>query len=95
MTTETPTRPAVPVEAPPAATEPALLLSARQAAQLCGVSAATWHHMIAAGRAPAPVRLSPGCVRWRRTELVAWIEAGCPDRRAWAALQPAKRNGRG
>jgi predicted DNA-binding transcriptional regulator AlpA len=87
--------PADPVEAPPAAPEPALLLPAAQAARLCGVSPATWHRMVAAGRAPAPVRLSPGCVRWRRAELLGWTEAGCPDRRSWEALHATKKNGRG
>jgi predicted DNA-binding transcriptional regulator AlpA len=84
-----------PVQASPAdrAREPALLLTARQAAALCGVSAATWHRMVASGRCPAPVRLSAGCVRWRRGELEDWIAAGCPDRRTWEALQTA-RNGK-
>jgi predicted DNA-binding transcriptional regulator AlpA len=53
--------------------------------------------MVSAGRAPAPLRLSRGCVRWRRAELIAWTEAGCPDRRTWELLGdgPAQRDGRG
>jgi prophage regulatory protein len=73
-------------------TPPALLLAARQAAALCGVSLATWWRMDAAGRCPAPIRLSPGCVRWRRDELESWIQSGCPSRREWEARRNA--NGR-
>jgi predicted DNA-binding transcriptional regulator AlpA len=78
---------------PPAIGEPALV-TAREAARLYGVSAATWHRMVAAGRVPAPVRTSPGCVRWRLEELRAHIAGGCQDRRTWEALRAAQRNGR-
>jgi predicted DNA-binding transcriptional regulator AlpA len=70
-----------------------LLLTARQAAQLCGVSVATWHRMAASGRCPAPLRLSPGCVRWPRETLVEWIRQGAPLRREFEARQAAA-NGR-
>jgi prophage regulatory protein len=71
-----------------------LLLTARQAAALCGVSLATWHRMVSAGRCPAPLRLSPGCVRWRREDLAEWIRLGCPPRREWEALRSAQPSGR-
>jgi predicted DNA-binding transcriptional regulator AlpA len=66
-----------------------LLLSADQAAALCGVSPATWYRMGSAGRCPSPVRLSRGCVRWRAEELRDWIAAGCPSRREWEARRDA------
>jgi hypothetical protein len=50
--------------------------------------------MKAARRLPAHVELSRGCHRWRREELAAWIEAGCPARREWEALRSARRSGR-
>jgi predicted DNA-binding transcriptional regulator AlpA len=84
--------PARPESNPPA--EPALLLPRATAARLCGVSPATWSRWDAAKRIPAPVRLSPGCVRWRRAELAEWTAAGCPDRQTWMAMQAAQRNGR-
>jgi predicted DNA-binding transcriptional regulator AlpA len=72
-----------------------LLLTARQAAALCSISPATWHRWTAAGRTPAPIRPSPGCVRWRTEELREWIQADCPDRRTWQAMhEPAQHNGR-
>jgi predicted DNA-binding transcriptional regulator AlpA len=81
-----------------AATAPEpLLVSARDAARLCGVSPATWARMQAAGRAPAPIRPSPGRVLWRMAELREWTHAGCPARREWEAIRDARtaqRNGR-
>jgi predicted DNA-binding transcriptional regulator AlpA len=34
------------------------------------------------GRLPAPMRLGSR-PRWRREEILAWVRAGCPPRRAW------------
>jgi predicted DNA-binding transcriptional regulator AlpA len=67
----------------PAATAPPvppLLLTRRQSAAMSGVSPATWDRMTAAGRTPAPVRLSGGCVRFRRSDLLRWVALGCPPR---------------
>ena len=77
----------------PSAVE-ALLLTADQAAALCGVSAATWYRMASGGRCPAPVRLSRGCVRWSRETLVEWIRMGCPPLKEFSA-RLAARNGNG
>jgi predicted DNA-binding transcriptional regulator AlpA len=62
-----------------------LLLAAPEAAALCGVSEATGHRMNAAGRCPAPLRLSRGCVRWSRETLVEWIRLGAPTRKEFQA----------
>jgi predicted DNA-binding transcriptional regulator AlpA len=67
-----------------------LLISDRAAAALAGVSRAHWHRLRAAGKVPAPVRLGRK-VLWRRSELVTWIEAGCPDARTWQAMQAQHR----
>jgi predicted DNA-binding transcriptional regulator AlpA len=74
--------------------EPALLLPARQAASLCGVSTATWWRWDASGRIPRPLRLSAGCVRWQRETLALWIQWGCPPRKEFEALQAAKNGKR-
>jgi predicted DNA-binding transcriptional regulator AlpA len=96
--------PADPVEAPrdrpesgrpaslAAAVEP-LLLRAAEAARLYGVSPATWHRWVSAGRVPAPVRIG-ATVRWRSAELAAHIQAGCPPRREWQALEAARQSSR-
>ena len=53
-----------------------LLIDAKEAAWMCGVSLSTWYNLVAAGKTPAPVRL--GCsVKWRKGELMGWIAAGC------------------
>ncbi|HEV3256445.1 MAG TPA: helix-turn-helix domain-containing protein [Gemmataceae bacterium] len=74
---------------------PRLLLTAREAAALCGVSLASWRRHAGAGKVPAPGQLG-GHVLWRYAELVEFIAAGCPDRRAWEALRDhaAQTNGR-
>jgi len=65
-----------------------LLIPDTAAAALAGVSRAHWHRLRAAGRLPPPVRLGRK-VLWRRLEIVAWIDAGCPDSRTWGAIQAA------
>jgi predicted DNA-binding transcriptional regulator AlpA len=57
------------------------LLSTRQAAQLCGLGERTLWRYSRSGIAPRPVKIGngkQGAVRFRRAELLAWIEAGCP-----------------
>jgi predicted DNA-binding transcriptional regulator AlpA len=78
---------------PAVAVEP-LLLAAAEAARLCGVSPASWYRLVSAGRCPAPVRLSRGCVRWRAEELRDWIAAFCPSRREWEVRRAVDASGR-
>jgi prophage regulatory protein len=63
-----------------------LLLTAPQAAAACGKSARTWRTWHATGRIPRPIRIGRS-VFWRPKELHAWIDAGCPDRITWEAMQ--------
>jgi predicted DNA-binding transcriptional regulator AlpA len=72
--------------------EPALL-RARDAARLCGISLASWWRWDAAGRIPRGVKIG-GARLWSRSELLAWIDTGCPDRAEWQARQAAKGDGR-
>jgi predicted DNA-binding transcriptional regulator AlpA len=68
----------------------ALLIDDRACAALAGVSRSTWHVLRAAGRVPPCVRLGAGkrkIVRWKRAEVVAWIDACCPDGSTWQAMQ--------
>jgi predicted DNA-binding transcriptional regulator AlpA len=80
-----PTAPPIPVPA----SEP-LLLTDRQAAALCGCSRASWHRWRAAGKLPPAVRLGRKLL-WRRAEIVAWVDAGCPDAAAWQAIRERNR----
>lgn len=62
----------------------ALLLTAKQAAALCGKSLRTWRTWDSAGWIPQPVRIGRSTL-WRADELRAWVDAGCPRREEWEA----------
>ncbi len=63
-----------------------LLLTAKQAARMCGKSLRTWRTWDSAGRIPRPVRIGRSTL-WRADELRAWVVAGCPQRGEWEARQ--------
>jgi len=67
-----------------------LLLTARRAASLCGVSTRTWQIWNSAGRIPLAVRVGRSNL-WRFDELRAWVEAGCPRRDAWEVIRREPR----
>ena len=69
-----------------------VLVTADQASAMLGVSKAHFYRMHNAGRIPLPVRLG-GAVRWRRAELLAWIDAGMPNRQRWQAMQHLQEEG--
>ena len=63
-----------------------LLISAKQAAEMCGKSLRTWRAWDAAGWIPRPVRIGRSTL-WRLDELRAWVTASCPRRDEWEAQQ--------
>jgi predicted DNA-binding transcriptional regulator AlpA len=63
-----------------------LLLSAGQAAAICGVSRSLWWSMHSSGQIPLPVKLS-GRTLWGRAELERWINARCPSREKWLLIK--------
>jgi prophage regulatory protein len=65
------------------AVEP-LLVPADQAAQLCGISEATWYRLKAADKLPVPVKLG-GRVLWRVEDVKLFVALGCPDRKTFEA----------
>ena len=65
--------------------EHALLLPAREAATLCGVSQRTWRSWDAGGRVPQAVEIGRSKF-WRRQELEQWIQLGCPGREVWQSI---------
>lgn len=68
------------------ATPDALLLTAKQAASMCGKSLRTWRTWDAAGWIPRPVRIGRSTL-WRADELREWVAAGCPRRAEWEVRQ--------
>jgi hypothetical protein len=89
MTTDTLAVAGPPETSPPGQLQQPLLARAQYAARLCGVNVRTWWRWHAAALVPAPVTLN-GRPFWRVQELQAWVEAACPGREAWDALQMAK-----
>ncbi len=69
-----------------AAVSRSLLLKACEAAALCNISVRTWRSWDTAGRIPNPVRIGRSLL-WRADELREWVEAGCPRRDVWEAMQ--------
>jgi predicted DNA-binding transcriptional regulator AlpA len=59
-----------------------LLVTAKQAAAMCGKSLRTWRTWDSAGRIPRPVRIGRSTL-WRIGELQRWVAAGCPRRKDW------------
>jgi predicted DNA-binding transcriptional regulator AlpA len=66
--------------------ESPLLLSASWLATLLGKSVRSVWRDNAADRLPRPVRVG-GAVRWRREEILRWIDAGCPSRKKWETIE--------
>jgi len=54
------------------------LLDVQAAASLLACSSRHIYRMADAGRMPRPLRLG-ALVRWRRADIDAWLEAGCPS----------------
>ena len=66
-------------------------LRAVDAARLIGVCRSKFYQMHSAGKTPLPVYYSPKCPRWVRSELLAWLAAGGPDRQTWVKLRKADK----
>lgn len=53
------------------------LIPAKAVAEMLGVNERTIHRLKSAQKLPTPVRFG-GNVRWKRGDIEAWIDAGCP-----------------
>ncbi len=66
-----------------------LLASAKTAAQLCGVSVASWWAWHSSARVPMPIHLGRRTL-WKiegPDGLKAWVTAGCPARERWETMR--------
>ena len=72
---------------------PQLAVDAKAVGAMLGLSVRTIRSMDAAGQLPRPIRLN-GSVRWRVSELRAWLAAGAPSREAWEASRAKQDNSR-
>jgi RNA polymerase sigma factor (sigma-70 family) len=66
--------------------EELLLLPARKAAALCGMSVRTWRTWDAAGLIPRSLQVGRSLF-WRADELREWVAAGCPRRETWMTIR--------
>lgn len=53
------------------------LCTAKETADDLGISVRTLRRLTDAGKGPKPIRLGR-CLRWRSTDIDAWVSAGCP-----------------
>lgn len=67
------------------ATVQSTLMGVNDVAGFLGVSARQVWNLRSQGLLPEPVRLGRSS-RWRRAELVAWIDAGCPALDEWTEI---------
>lgn len=67
-----------------------LLIDVKAVCALVGVGRTLWLSMVASGKTPAPVRLGRRTL-WRREEIVAWIDSGCPARATWVMMKAGLR----
>lgn len=59
-----------------------LLLSVKQVAQIVASSERTLWRLSDSGQMPSPVRIGRS-VRWRRSDILRWVELGCPSRQVF------------
>ncbi len=55
-----------------------LLITVDELGDVLGISVRSVWRLLSAHRIPEPIRLA-GSVRWRRSEVQAWVDAGCPE----------------
>jgi predicted DNA-binding transcriptional regulator AlpA len=60
-----------------------LLIDTRTTARLLSISSRTLKRMDELQVLPEPVRIGGKLVRWRLAEILAWMDAGCPNRKFW------------
>ncbi len=62
--------------------EESILLSSGRAAELIGCSVQALRNWHLYGRVPVPIVIG-NRLYWKRSEILQWIETGCPRRDEW------------
>lgn len=68
-------------------TPSAILIDAAAIGALMGISGRSVRRLNDAGRLPRSIPVGPRMLRWRRAEILAWIDADCPNRKTWDAAR--------
>ena len=63
------------------------LWTARDLAKAMRLGVRSVWKLLAAERLPEPLRLGGRMVRWRRSEILDWLDAGCPARDEWVRVR--------
>lgn len=67
---------------------PPLAVDAKSAAAMFGVSRSQWWKLHASGKVPTPTyALGAKAPRWDLANLLAWWNAGAPDRQTWQKMR--------
>lgn len=61
-----------------------LLVDIETTAKLLNIARRTLERMVSAQEIPPPIHITGRMKRWRLTELLEWIEAGCPHPNHWS-----------
>ncbi len=51
------------------------LFAVKHLTERCSLSRTTIHRMVKTGQFPPPLKLSSGCVRWRKADIEAWEQS--------------------
>ncbi len=62
------------------------LIDIIEAARMCGMSKSMYKKLFSMEQTPEGIKLGR-LRRWRRTEILAWINAGCPNREKWLVVR--------
>jgi predicted DNA-binding transcriptional regulator AlpA len=63
-----------------------LAISAKELAAMLGVSLRQVWRLDSSGMLPNKIRLGGSC-KWIRSEIMSWLEHGCPDRQSWQSIK--------
>lgn len=66
--------------------EEPILITAKQVANLVGMSCRNWWRKVSSGLTPKSIKIGHS-VRWNRQEIEEWIKAGCPCRHEWEEMK--------
>jgi excisionase family DNA binding protein len=64
------------------------LWNIKQLKMVTGLSERTLWRLSDSGKLPATIRVGKSC-RWRKSDVLKWIELGCPDRATFEARKEA------
>ena len=65
------------------------LINAKMFGEMLSLSKRQIFRLNSSGKIPEPVRIGSS-TRWIESEIAAWIDTGCPDRKAWEVLKGLK-----